>query len=301
MMRKVLKWIGIVLGSLLGLITVAVGVLTIGANARVNKTYDVQPDPVVIHNDDDVLERGAYIVNVSCSGCHGDDLSGKAILDDPAIGYIPATNLTSGEGGIGSTYNDTDYVRAIRHGIGADGKALIIMPSKAYWHFSDADLGAIIAYLKSVDAEDNDLEATKIGLMGRVLMQVGAFGEPFAAEVLDHKAPRPSAPAQGVTAEYGEYLVNTGDCSACHGPDLSGSQSPEPGAPYSPNLTPGGVMEIWTPEDFIQTMRTGITPYGRELDPKYMPWKEYGLMTDEDLTAMFLYLESLTALDGNNK
>ncbi len=292
-MRKVLKWIGIVLGGLVGLILVVVVVLSITANIRINKTHEVQPEVVLIPEDGSSLDRGAYLVNTSCSGCHGGNLGGKVILDDPAIGYLPATNLTSGRGGVGDAYSDTDFVRAIRHGVGFDGKALMIMPSKAYWYFSDADLGAIIAYLKSVEPVDNDLGGFIPRPVGRVLMQLGAFGEPFAAEVIDHTGPRPYAPPQDLTAEYGEYLVNTGDCRNCHGPDLSGFQSPEPGAPFSPNLTPGGVLAIWTSDEFIETIRTGVTPYGRELDPDFMPWKEYGRMTDDDLTAIFLYLQSL--------
>jgi mono/diheme cytochrome c family protein len=266
-----------------------------------NKTHDVEPTTVVIPEDRTSIERGAYLVASSCTGCHGDNLGGKVILDDPVIGFIPASNLTAGQGGIASTYGETDYVRAIRHGVSVEGKALMIMPSKAYWYFSDSDLGAIIAYLKTVEPVDNDLGSKTTGPIGRVLMQLGAFGEPFAAEVLDHKAPRPSSPEKSVTAEYGEYTINTGDCRNCHGPDLAGQQSPEPGSPFSPNLTPGGVLGIWSSEDFIDTIRTGTTPYGRELDPNFMPYKEYNKLTDDDLTAMFLYLNSLPALETNGK
>lgn len=300
-MRKVLKWIGIVLGSLVGVMVIAVVGLSISANSRVNKTYNIQPAMVSIPDDAASLERGEYIYSVSCAGCHGKDKAGKVILDDPAIGYLPATNLTSGLGGIGGTYSDTDFVLAIRHGVRADGKPLMIMPAKAYWHFSDEDLGAIIAYLKTASPVDYDLGEKSFGPMGRVLLAVGAFGDAFAAEVLDHQGSRPYSPDQGVTVEYGEYLVNTGDCRNCHGESLVGAQSPEPGSPFSPNLTPGGVLEIWSPEDFIQTMRTGVTPYGRSLDANFMPWESYGLMTDEDLRAIFLYLQSLPAVESTTK
>lgn len=300
-MKKVLKWIGIVLVGLVGILILAVIGLSVSANSRINKTYEVTPAVVDIPDDIAAIDRGAYIFNTSCAGCHGDNLAGTRFFDDPAIGYIPAPNLTAGQGGIGGIYSDTDFVRAIRHGVNADGSPLMIMPSKAFWHFSDEDLGAVIAYLKSASPVDNDLGEKELKPLGRVLLAAGAFGDVFAAEVLDHDGPRPSAPARGVTAEYGEYLINTSDCRACHGTDLTGAKSSEPGAPFSPNLAPGGVLGIWSAADFIETMRTGLTPYGRELDGNFMPYEEYGRMTDDDLTAMFLYLQSLPAVETSTK
>ena len=96
-------------------------------------------------------------------------------------------------------------------------------------------------------------------------------------------------------------MMDTRDCRACHGAALAGGKSSEPGAPPSPDLTPGGVLAIWSASDFIETMRTGTTPYGRQLDPKFMPYQEYGRMTDEDLTAIFLYLQSLPATETPGK
>ena len=42
-------------------------------------------------------------------------------------------------------------------------------------------------------------------------------------------------------------------------------------------------------------MRTGVTPMGLMLNPDFMPWEDYGRMTADDLTALFLYLQSLPA------
>ena len=300
-MKKVLKWIGIVLAGIVGIVIVAVIGLSVSANSRINKAYQVTPAAVNIPDDAAAIKRGAYIFSTSCAGCHGDDLAGTRFFDDPAIGTIPAPNLTSGQGGIGGTYSDTDFVRAIRHGVRADGAPLMIMPSKAYWYFSDEDLGAVIAYVKSASPLDNDLGEKDLKPMGRILLAIGAFGEVFAAEVLDHDGPRPSVPARGTTIEYGEYLINTSDCRSCHGETLAGAKSAEPGAPFSPNLTPDGVLSLWSAADFIETMRTGVTPYGRKLDVNFMPYEEYGRMTDDDLTAMFLYLQSLPTVGTSTK
>lgn len=296
-MKKALKWIGISIGSLIAIVVLAAVGLSLSANARMDKTYDVEPAVVDIPGDAAAIERGAYIYSASCAGCHGKNLAGTEFFNDPALGYIPAPNLTAGQGGIGGTYSGTDFVRAIRHGVAADEKPLMIMPSRAYWHFSDEDLGAVIAFLQASAPVDNDLGEKNLKPVGRILLAAGAFGEVFAAEVLDHTAPRPATPERGVTAAYGEYLVNTGDCRACHGETLSGGQSAEPGAPASPDLTPDGVLAIWSEAGFIETMRTGVTPYGRQLDSKFMPYEGYGHMTDDDLTAMFLFLQSLSSQD----
>jgi mono/diheme cytochrome c family protein len=252
--------------------------LNISTTARLNKTYDVTPAQINISTDNTSIERGVYIYNTSCAECHGDNLAGTPFFNDAPIAYIPATNLTSGAGGIGSTYSDIDYVRAIQHGVSPDGKPLIIMPSEAYWYFSDEDLGAVIAYLKSSPAMDSNLGEKKITFLGKALLAGGAFGDIIYAETIAHDQQPPAAPARATTAEYGEYLVNIQHCIECHWEDLNGGISPEPEAPFSPNLTPGGVLSTWSTTDFINTMQTGTTPLGHQLDKNYMPYQEIGRM-----------------------
>jgi mono/diheme cytochrome c family protein len=296
-MTKILKWIGIILGILLILVIMLAGTMFFIGGSKLTKTYAIQPAAVEIPNDKNSIKRGAYLYAASCAGCHGDNLSGKTILDDPVIGYLPAPNLTSGQGGVNGSYSDTDFVRAIRHGVNPEGQGLLIMPSKAYWYFSGEDLEAIIAFIKTAPPVDNDPGVKALSALGKIMLAAGAFGEAISADVIDHDVPLPVAPERGATAAYGEYMVNTGDCATCHGADFAGAQSPEPGSPFSSNLTPGSILAIWAVEDFIETMRTGVTPYGRQLDSKFMPYEDYGRLTDEDLTAMFLYLQSLPALE----
>ena len=300
-MKKIFKWIAIVIGSLVAVVAVAAIGLSFSANARLNKTYTVQPAPLDIPVEAAAIERGAYIYSTTCAGCHGDNLAGTPFFNDPALGSIPAPNLTAGAGGIGDVFSDTDWVRAIRHGIDPQGKPLMVMPSLAFWHFSDQDLGAVIAYVKSATPVDNNLGQKALKPVGRILLATGALGDVLAAEALDHNAPRPSTPPQAVTADYGQYLVDTLDCRSCHAANLAGGQSTEPGAPPSPDLTPAGTLSIWSSTDFIQTMRTGITPYSRQLDPAFMPYEEYSRLTDEDLTAIFLYLQSLPVTETGGK
>lgn len=287
-MRRLLKWAGIAVGSLLGLVIVAVFALALIGRGKLNRQYNVQPESIEIPNEAAMIDRGQYLASISCMGCHGGDLSGSNLFTDPALGTIPASNLTAGAGGIGNTYSDGDFVRAIRHGIDAEGKPLAIMPSRAYWHYSDEDVAAIIAYVRSVPPVANDLGEKELKLVGQVLVGAGVL-DVLSAESIDHNASRPEAQSRSISVAYGEYLVNTNDCRQCHGEDLSGGHSGEPGAPPGPNLA---AVAGWTKDGFAATMRTGVTPAGRQLDPEYMPWKEYGHMNDDDLAALFLYLES---------
>ena len=235
-MKKVLIWVGAILGGLVGLLIVLiVGLVVLGTVLRVNKTYEIEVAAVAVPTDADSIARGRHIVEsyALCVFCHADNLEGKVIDENPVFGTLAPPNLTSGRGGIVGTYTDIDYVRAIRHGVGRDGKGLFIMPSQHFNEISDEDLGEIIAYLKNLPPADNEVEL-KLGPLARII----ALVEPdfFPARLIDHDAARPPSPARGVTAEYGEYL--TFMCTVCHGEHYSGGIVPgESSAPKAPNLT----------------------------------------------------------------
>jgi mono/diheme cytochrome c family protein len=197
---------------------------------------------------------------------------------------------------VGTTNTDTDWVRAIRHGVGHDGRGLAMMPVRTFYYLSDEDLGALIAYLKSLPPIDNELPSTDLGPLGRVMLALGQLPPEIEPNVIsiDHNAPRPVAPQPGVTVEYGKYLART--CALCHGPNFNGQTVQIDGPPVlTPNLTPGGELRFWSEEDFITTMRTGVTPSGHQLKD-VMPWKYFGQMTDDELKAVWMYLQSLPAL-----
>lgn len=297
-MKVVFKWIGIVLGSLVGLIIVAGLVLFLIGNARLNKVYSFEPSNLTIPTDEASIANGKHRVESLCAGCHGPDLSGvDGWFNAPPIGMIDSANLTSGEGGAGQEFtSDEDWVRAIRHGIDPQGKPLFMPAVSSTAYLSDEDLASIIAYVKSVPPVDHKVKERYFTPMARILVAVGVLGK-LPAEEVSHDI-HVSAPERGVNAEYGEYLVNTHDCRVCHGPDLNGGPFPDPTiTKISPNLTPGGELGFWTEEDFINTIRTGKTPSGHELDPYFMPWNYINLFYDDELKAVFMYLQSLPKLE----
>jgi len=296
-MKKIFKWIGIVLGSLIGLLLVAGVVLYSIGNARLNKTYDFQPSNITLPTDAASIEYGKHRAETLCQGCHGEDLSGIVDwFDGGPLGKIDSANITSGEGGIGDEFTTEDYVRAIRHGIDPQGKPIFMVAVPATAHLSDKDLGSIIAYIKTVPPVDHKTNGQNFKPMAKILLAAGMLGN-LPVEAVSHDI-HVTAPERGVSVEYGEYLVNINDCHTCHGPQLNGGPFPDPTiTKISPNLTPGGELGFWTEEQFINTIKTGTAPGGHELDNNFMPWKDYSKFYDDELKAIWLYLHSLPKLE----
>jgi mono/diheme cytochrome c family protein len=296
-MKKVFKWIGIVLGSMVGLIVVAGIVLYLMGNARLNKTYNFPPSNIAIPTDQASIDFGKHRAESLCEGCHGKDLSGiEKWFNAGPLGTVDSANLTTGEGGFGSEVtSDEDYVRAIRHGIDPEGLPLFMPAIVSTAHLSDQDLASIIAYIKTIPAVDHKTTGHHFTPLAKVMLAAGMLGK-LPVESVSHDV-HVTAPESGANAAYGDYLVNTNDCHVCHGPNLNGGPFPDPTKKkISPNLTPGGELSAWTEEQFINTIRTGKTPGGHDLDPEFMPWKDYRLLYDDELKAVFMYLQSVPKL-----
>jgi len=295
-MKKVFKWIGIVLGSLVGLVLVAGAVLYFIGNARLNKTYEFSPSNITIPTDAASIAYGKHRAETLCEGCHGADLSGITDwFNAGPLGTVDSANLTSGEGGAGQEFtSDQDYVNAIRHGIDPEGKPIFMPAVYSTSYLSDEDLGAIIAYVKSLPPVDRKTNGHQFTPLAKIMLVLGVL-PPLPVEVVSHET-HVTAPERVASVEYGGYLIDTNDCRVCHGPQLNGAQYPDPTVSLiTPNITPGGEVGFWTEEQFINTIRTGVAPSGHELS-EHMPWKEYRKMTDDELKAIFMYLGSLPKL-----
>ncbi len=99
-----------------------------------------------------------------------------------------------------------DWEQAIRRGVGGDGRVLAIMPSHIYQHYSDQDLGAVVAYLKSIPPVDHDLGRRRMGFSASVLLNGPPMDELTHINSIDHGKVGGEAPPVGATAEYGQYL-----------------------------------------------------------------------------------------------
>lgn len=291
-MKKTTKKIGFILISFIGAILVVSIVASAKTTSRLNKPYDVTPEYIEIPTGIASIEEGRRLVSIYCIECHGKNLEGKNFSDDPSIIFLDTPNLTTGEGGVGSFYSDEDWVRAIRHGINPDGRPLVVMPSQYFYNFSDEDLGQIIAYIKSAPPENRITQETAFGFLGKVLIGLGLFEDVISAEVIDHDGPRPIAPEAKVSVEFGNYLVDTFRCKSCHSKSLSGAPPQLPDSPPAPNLTQGGYMKNFSADIFTQIIRA------RKSD--FMPFEFVANMNDEELESIWLFLESLPAIEDNN-
>ena len=303
-MRRFLKWFGLIAGGLLGVVLVLLVVLFLIGSRKINRTYDIEIASVVVPTDAESIAQGKHFVEAlgACQVCHGQDLGGLNIdecgeipclgfSNDLLFGKVFPKNLTSGLGGTGGVFTDEDYVRAIRHGISQDSKALVMMPSDNYNRISDEDLGNIIAFLKTLPPVDNEQAEVGLAPVGRIL--TAFLGGLLPASQIDHDAPRPPSLEAGVTVEYGRYL--SGVCSVCHGDSLSGGEVPSGDRVSAPDITQGGAPGGWTEEQFFVALRSGTTPDGNLLDSRFMPWNRFNAMTDDELGALWLYLQTLPA------
>jgi mono/diheme cytochrome c family protein len=297
-MKKFFKWVGLIAAGLAGIIVLALGVMYFISEARINKAYEVEPAPVAIPTDAASIAEGKRLFATrGCLDCHKANGAGGDFIDDPLLGRISAANLTTGQSGNAGTFSNSDWVRAIRHGIGPDGKPLWIMPSQEFNGINDKDLGALIAYIKSLPAVDTETPEKHLGPLGRVLLVMSEEVAVLPAERIDHAVPRPAAVEVAATKEYGVYQAQT--CTGCHGATLSGGPIPgipaEP--PYPANLTPDPETGLgtWTEADFVQAIRTGVRPDGSTINPTAMPWPNFAQMSDTELSALWLYLQSIPA------
>ncbi len=283
--RRALKWIAS--GAVVGL----AGLCIVALVSPRNRRYHLPDDAIAVLTDAVAIARGKHLVEAVavCTICHGDDLGGKLAFADPFLGQGYTANLTAGSGGIGQRYSRADWVRSIRYGVRPDGHGIIFMPSDYYNVISDADLGAIIAYLQSVPPVDNLRTAVELNPLARLLIDVGAFGDVVRATHIAMRAKRSPAPR-----DAGAYLVALGGCTFCHGASLTGGQGPEPGAPSAPDLTIGRASNRWSLADFVAAMRDGISRDGHAINPKYMPWLGYRNMSDDELLSIWRYLGSDT-------
>ncbi len=294
-MKKILKFLGYGVLSLVVAVAAALGVVYWKSGERLKQTFAVAVQPVPVPTDAEAIARGRHIAATrGCVDCHGADLAGAKVVDDPAMGRLYGPNLTRGRGGVPAGYGDVDWERAIRHGVDTDGRGLFLMPSTDYAQFSTRDMGDLIAYLKSVAPVDRESVPLKVGPVARALMLAGKIK--LSAEVIDHRAVKPDEVLPGLTADYGRYLAV--GCTGCHGTNFSGGKIDigPPDWPPAANLTPhaSGRLAAWTEADFIKALRESRRPDGSEINA-VMP-RAFAHLNDTEVKALWAYLHTIPAV-----
>lgn len=292
--RKWPKRLAYAFTALAGALAVTYLFMHVVATFRMERKFPLTHETIDIPATPDAIARGQHIVEAvaHCSGCHGADFGGKTMVESFALGRLVAPNLTSGKGGIGARYAPEDWLRALRHGLDPTGHALKVMPSDVFTNMSRRDLGAVIAYMRQVPPVDHDPGNSSIGPLARVLYVTNQI-KLVPAEHIDHEATARFEVPAGPTPAYGRYLAENAGCLHCHGEKLEGAPSPAPGFPARPALANLG-RRGWAEGDFVRALREGVRPNGTRLDNE-MPWRALGQMSDEELRALWLFLNDSPA------
>lgn len=263
------------------------------------RTYTTPQDELVIPTDSASIARGEHLTRItSCTLCHGADLGGGIYADMGPVGIVAGPNLTTGRGGVAADFTPQDWTRAIRRGVRRDSTSLIMMPSEVFVHLSQEDLGAIVAYLRARPPVDREVPRSRFGPVGRALLATGQLDILVAPKTPDYKYA--AHVEREETPEYGRYLANISGCHGCHGFELSGGRVAGPASlPPAANLTPAGIGS-WTEADFVRSMREGVRPDGTTIN-EFMPWQQFREMTDSELRALWLYLQSVPPKEFGGK
>jgi mono/diheme cytochrome c family protein len=253
------------------------------------------------------LEQGKYLVEsvTICFECHSErDFSkpgwpippgrvgsGRVLWGEGSPNQVIAPNITPDVAtGIGQ-WSDEEIVRAIKEGIGKNGRLLNPeMPSRYFHSLGDDEVHSIVLYLRSIPAVRNQLpEMAKY--------TPGKHPPTIAMDSI-----RLTKSSNMVTR--GAHLVRLAGCETCHTPsngegfirglDFAGGKVFRHGdrAAASSNLTPDpSGISYYDEELFLKVVKTGRV--GARPIFSAMPWHFYRNLTDADLEAIFAYLQAL--------
>jgi mono/diheme cytochrome c family protein len=309
MKRSKLKIVGWIFAVLLVLLAVAITATIgwrpfIGPNARAltDRTFAATPER---------LERGRYLAEnvTNCFACHsardwskhdapempGTHGAGTTFPLEGLPGSVHPPNITPDKETGAGNWTDDQLARAIREGIGFDGRALFpMMPYETFRYMSDEDLASVIVYLRSLPAIRRQVPKTEIIFPVKYLMR--SAPHPITEAVPD--------PDLSTPQKRGDYMVKLAGCRDCHTPlrdgqrlmafDLAGGdflRGPW-GEKTSANITqsPSGIP-YYDEALFLDVMKRGWVK-ARQLS-QIMPWWYYRGMTDEDLKSIFAYLKTV--------
>ena len=160
------------------------------------------------------------------------------------------------------------------------------MPSSMFYHLSDHDVGAIIAFLKSMPPVESDLPTTSIRLMARLGLALGQYQ--IQADLIDHEADRIPPTANG--GPNGRYLAYTA-CTECHGQTLKGGDF---------NAAPALVIVgAYSLDQFTRLMQTGMPLDGRDLSlMAAVARSRFSHFSEQEIEALHGYLQSAEFVAG---
>jgi cytochrome c553 len=279
-MAKLLRWTGYVVGALLLLVLIAAAAVWLIAGQKLSAHGTLKPEHLAAPTAAQLADAPRQLHVLRCVGCHDAGLRGRLFFDEPYVARVYAPNLTA----VAATASDEQLARAIRQGIGADGRALAIMPSDTFARLDDGEVAVLIAAIRALPKVGGPTPERKVGFLGRVGLLTGEFHTmPEAVTEYASKLPLDLGPQYA----RGRHMAAS-NCAECHGPALSGGEV-EPGL-NAPDLAIAGAYD---PAAFKRLIRTGVPAGGRKL--KIMgdiARNNFSYMTDAEIDQLYAYLQA---------
>jgi mono/diheme cytochrome c family protein len=276
-MTKALRWAGIGLASIVGLLVVAALVIFALSEMALRREHKAAAETLAAPSPALLADAPRQAKMLGCTNCHGEGLRGKVMEDIPNVARIVAPNITE----VAARASDQQLAAAIRQGIGHDGRALFVMPSPEYSRMTDAEVGAMVAWIRSLPRVEGVRDRMTVRALGRLGIVTGKFAS--APEMLkDYRSQTPIA--LGAEHEPARHFVAKA-CAECHGPALFGA---ERGFGTTPDLR---VAAGYSLDQFKTLMRTGRSPAGKDLGlMAEVARNDFVAMTDEEIAAVHAYL-----------
>jgi len=224
-------------------------------------------------------ERLTY--TLGCRGCHGKDLKGQLWDDNPKeYGVLWASNLTRAV----PTMSDAQLTAVLAKGVHPRRQDLWVMPSELFQHLSQADMGALVAYLRTLQPEGLLSPDPRPG--PKALAQIASGDAKPAATLVRER--RDIGPIDlGPKHALGRYITRV-TCAECHGAELKGQKSEE-GA--TPDLVVAGG---YTRAEFDRLITQGIPTGNRKLHElmQSVAKNRFSHLTDPERDALYSYLKA---------
>ncbi|WP_265570287.1 c-type cytochrome [Sphingomicrobium nitratireducens] len=229
--------------------------------------------------DADKLAHGGRMVKVlGCLGCHTDTMEGQNITEgDPAFGDIYAANASLKL----PDYSDEELMRLLKEGVPKDGHEMTFMPSEMFQHASDADLAAVIAWLRAnIQPKGEPQPPHKPGPALQAMKEAGEYT--YVAEMASQWKDVLPLDAGPETAK-GRYIAGAA-CTECHNNELQGFEN------FSPNLS---LAAMYEPEEFVKLMREGVGKTKPDLGLMAVTARgRFANFTDDEIAALHAYLKA---------
>jgi mono/diheme cytochrome c family protein len=278
-MPRILRWLRNAFAAMVVLLLLGVAAIYALSERTMRRTFVEPLVAIAVPADSASVAEGGRLARIhGCRGCHQPDLSGEYFEDDFLIGRIAAPSLTLAA----QKYSDEELVRIIRRGVRPDGRSVWGMPSEMFAPLRDEDLGAIIAYIRSVSPPGGIPRTIEPGPLARFGIVTKEY-RPAVSWVRETDSITAAGyyPTADEPNGEGAYLART-SCPECHNLALQGY----PGD--TPDLS---IVAGYTPEQFAHFFATGEALGGRELTlMSEMARNRFSNFTDEEEAALYAYL-----------